>query len=162
MPKRWRQKLKYLEKEKRFWNKNKKHFLIIFEGLSLKQIKKSCFGRWESDFKYEKHIDFPFYRAFPTSIYLSKFNNKTERHCAKYVQSKTKNKFWKIKCVKLSFYKCVHFLLLWLLSTLWIYHFYGRPILFLLLYLSFHLDSLHRHPDFPHFSHFYQDFRPRF
>ena len=25
------------------------------------------------------------------------------------------------------------------------------PIWFLLLYLSFHLDSLHRHPDFPHF-----------
>ena len=87
---------------------------------------------------------------------------KTGKHCAKYVQSKTKNKFCKTKCVKLNFYKCVHFLLLWLLSTLWIYHFYCFPISFLLLYLSFHLDSLHRHPDFPHFSHCHPDFRPRF
>ena len=53
---------------------------------------------------------------------------------------------------KLSFYKCVHFLLFLLLSTLWIYQFHCFPILFLLLYLSFHLDSVHHHPDFPHIS----------
>ena len=41
-------------------------------------------------------------------------------------------------------------------------HFYYFPISFLLLYLSSQLDSLHRHPDFPHFSHFHLDFRPRF
>ena len=62
--------------------------------------------------------------------------------------SKTKNKFCKTKCVKLNFYKCFHFLLLWRLSTVWIYHFYCFPFSFLLLYLSFHIDSLHRHPDF--------------
>ena len=88
---------------------------------------------------------------------------KTEKHWAKYIQSKTKNKFCKTKCVKLNFYKCVSFLLLWLLSTLWIYHFHCFPISFLLLYLSsFHLDSLHRHPDFPHFLHFHTDSRPIF
>ena len=37
---------------------------------------------------------------------------KTERYCAKYIQSKTKNTFCKTKCVKLIFYKFVHFLLL--------------------------------------------------
>ena len=36
---------------------------------------------------------------------------KTEKHCAKYFQSKTKNKFCKSKCVKLNFYKCVNVLL---------------------------------------------------
>ena len=77
---------------------------------------------------------------------------KTEKHCAKYVQSETKNKFCKTKCVKLNFYKCVHFLLFLLLSTCWIYHFCCLPISFLLLYLSFHLDSVHHHPDFPHIS----------
>ena len=30
-------------------------------------------------------------------------------------------------------------------------------MLFLPLYLSFHLDSLHRQPDSPHFSYFYPD-----
>ena len=82
---------------------------------------------------------------------------KTEKHCAKHVQSETKNKFCKIKCVKLSFYKFVYFLLLLLLSTLWIYYFHCFPISFLLLYLSFHLDPVRHHPDFPHFSHFHPD-----
>ena len=69
---------------------------------------------------------------------------QTERHCAKYVQSKAKNKFCKTKCVKLNFYKCV--ILFRLLSTLSIYHFYCFSISFPLLYLSFRLDSLHTHP----------------
>ena len=72
----------------------------------------------------------------------------------KYAQSETKNKFCKTKCVKLNFYKCVHFLLFLFLFTLWIYHFYCFPISFLLLYLSFHLDSVNHHSDFLHFSHF--------
>ena len=62
-----------------------------------------------------------------------------------------------IKCVKQSFYKCALFLLFWLLSTLWIYHFHCYSVSFLLLYLSFHFDSQHRHPDSPHFSHFHPD-----
>ena len=65
-------------------------------------------------------------------------------------------------CQKKIFYKFVNFLLFWLLFTLWIYHFHCFPILFLLLYLSFHLDSLNCHPDFPRFSHFHTDSRPRF
>ena len=44
-----------------------------------------------------------------------------------------------------------HFLLFWLLSTLWICHFHYQLVLFLPLYLSFHFDS---HSDSPHFSHF--------
>ena len=48
-------------------------------------------------------------------------------------------------------------LLFWLLSTLWIYHFHCYSLSFLLLYLSFNFDSLHRHPDSPHFSHFNPD-----
>ena len=64
-----------------------------------------------------------------------------------------------IKCLKLSCYKCPYFLLFWLLSTVWIYHFNSYSMSFLPLYLSFHLDSLRRHPDSPHFSHFHPDFR---
>ena len=71
------------------------------------------------------------------------------------MQNKSKVKL-KTKCVKINFYKCVHFLLFSLLSTLWIYHFHCFPISFLLLYLSFHLDSPHRHPNFPHFRIFTQ------
>ena len=85
---------------------------------------------------------------------------KKEKHCAKYVQSKTS--FCKTKCVKLNFYRFVNFLLFWLLSILWFYHFHCFPISFLLLYLSFHLDSLHHHPDFPHFLQFHTDSRPKF
>ena len=44
------------------------------------------------------------------------------------------------------FYICAHFLLFWLLFTLWIY-----------LSQSFHLNSRHRHPDPPHFLHFHPD-----
>ena len=47
---------------------------------------------------------------------------KTEKHCAKYVQSETKNKFCETKCVKLNFYNCVYFRLFLLLSTPWIHH----------------------------------------
>ena len=81
---------------------------------------------------------------------------KTEKDCAKYVQRETKNKFFKTKCLKLNFYKRVHFLLFVLLSTLWIYHFHCFPISFLLLYLSFHLDPVHHKLDFPLYSHFHQ------
>ena len=38
MPKKSRQKFKYFENEKSFWDEIK--FFIIFEGLSFKQIKK--------------------------------------------------------------------------------------------------------------------------
>ena len=48
-------------------------------------------------------------------------------------------------------------LLFWLLSDLSIYHFCCCSMLFLPLYLSFHLDSLHRHPDSPHFLYFHPD-----
>ena len=60
------------------------------------------------------HFTEPFQTVFtcPNSII------KTEKHCAEYVQSETKNKFCKIKCVKQNFYKCVHFLLFLLLPTL--------------------------------------------
>ena len=74
---------------------------------------------------------------------------------AKYAQSYQERH--RIKCVNLRFYKCAHFLLFWLLSTLWIYHFHCYSMPFLPLYLSFHIDSLHRYPDSPHFSHFHPD-----
>ena len=49
MTKKWRQKFKYSEDKKSLrWNK--KHFFIIFEGLSLKLIKQ-FFVRWESSLK---------------------------------------------------------------------------------------------------------------
>ena len=113
------------------------------------------------------HFTWPFQTVFtcPNPII------KIEKHCAKHVQSETKNKFCEIKCVKLNFYKCAHFLWFLLLSTLWIYHFHCFSILFLLLYYfytistiytSFHLDFLHRHPDFPHSPHFHPDSRPGF
>ena len=104
------------------------------------------------------HFTYPFQTVFtcPNSII------KTEKHCAKYVQSETKNKFCETKCVKLNFYNCVHFLLFLRLSTLWIYLFHCFPISFLLLYLTFHLDYLHRYSDFPHFPHFHPDSRPRY
>ena len=75
------------------------------------------------------------YLAFPTGIYTcSKSIIKRERHCAKYAQC------WRerhqIKCWKLSFYKYACFLLFWLLSTLWIYHFYCYSTSFLPLYSS--------------------------
>ena len=54
--------------------------------------------------------------AFPNGTYLSM--TKTEKHCAKCVQIETENKCCKIKCVKLNFYKCVHFVSSLLLSTL--------------------------------------------
>ena len=50
MPKKSRQKVKYVENEKSIWDE-KKAFFIIFEGLSLKQIK-IFFGGWESEFNY--------------------------------------------------------------------------------------------------------------
>ena len=58
---------------------------------------------------------------------------KTEKHCTKYVQSETENKFCKTKCAKLNFYKNAHFVLFLLLSTRRIYHLRCFPI-------SFHLD----------------------
>ena len=48
-------------------------------------------------------------------------------------------------------------LLFWLLCDLSIYHFRWYSMLFLPLYLSFYLDSLHRYPDSPHFSYFHPD-----
>ena len=53
------------------------------------------------------HITQPFQQVFgsPNSII------KKKKHFAKYVQSKTKNKLFKTKFVKLNFYKCVNFLL---------------------------------------------------
>ena len=89
------------------------------------------------------HFSYPFQTVFtyPNSII------KTEKHCAKYVQSENKHQFCKTKCVKLNFYKCVHFLLFLLFPTLWIYHFHCFPISFVLLYLSFYLDSVHHHHD---------------
>ena len=58
MPKKSRQKFKYLENEKSFQDEIKA-FLIIFKGLSLKQIKQIFFGKLESDFKkfsYEEDL----------------------------------------------------------------------------------------------------------
>ena len=50
MTKMSKQKFKYLENEKAFKMKQKA-FLIILEGLSLKQINRNFLRRWESDFK---------------------------------------------------------------------------------------------------------------
>ena len=102
----------------------------------------------------EKHLCWSSYLIkidSKTGVFFSQksifFN--TEKHCAKNVQSETENKFCKTKCVKLNYYKCAHFLLFLFLSILWIYHFHCFPILFLLLYLSFHLDSVWAPPWFP-------------
>ena len=56
-----------------------------------------------------------------------------------------------VKYVKLS-------LLFWLLSNLSIYYFRCYCRLFLPLYLSFYLKSLHRHPDSPHLLYFHPHF----
>ena len=48
-------------------------------------------------------------------------------------------------------------LLFWLLSNLSIYHFHCYSVLFLPLYLSFHLDCLHCHRDSQHFLYFHPD-----
>ena len=45
-----------------------------------------------------------------------------------------------IKCVKLSFNKCAHFLLFRLLFTLWIYHFHCYSMSILRLYLRLYKD----------------------
>ena len=52
-----------------------------------------------------------------------------------------------MKFAKLSVCKYTHFLLFWLLSTLWIYYSHRYSMTILPLYLSFHFHSLHRHPD---------------
>ena len=70
---------------------------------------------------------------------MPKFNNKGTRS------------------VRVNFYKCAHFVLFWLLSTIWIYHFNCYSMSFLPIYLIFHLDSLHCHPDSPHSSHVHPD-----
>ena len=59
---------------------------------------------------------------------------KTEKHCTKYVQSETENKFCKTKCAKLNFYKNAHFVLFLLLSTRRIYHLRCFPISFHFLF----------------------------
>ena len=64
-------------------------------------------------------------------FFLSKFNNKNRKSIVRNVS----NVKLKINVVKLNFYKCVHFLLFLLFSTLWIYHFHCFLISFLLLYL---------------------------
>ena len=98
-----------------------------------------------------------FYLTFLTGIYLIKFNNKNRKTlcwiCSRKVPGQEK---YQVKCVKLS-------LLSWLLSLtfLWIYHFHCSSIFFLLLHLSFDLDSLHYHPDSQHFLHFYS-YSPHF
>ena len=48
-----------------------------------------------------------------------------------------------------------------LFSFITLYHLLWFLSSFLLLYLSFHLDSVHHHADFPHFLHFHLDSRPR-
>ena len=49
-----------------------------------------------------------------------------------------------------------------LFSFITLYHLHCFLSSFLLLYLSFHLESVHHHADFPHFLHFHLDSRPRF
>ena len=91
------------------------------------------------------HFTQPFQAAFtcPNSLI------KTEKHCAKNVQKETKNKYCKFKCVKLKFLQMCSFSIIFIsLHSLEFYHFHGFPISFLLLYLSFNLDSVHHHPDF--------------
>ena len=83
------------------------------------------------------HFTQPFQPVFtrPKSII------KTEKLCAKYVQSKTKNKFCKTKCVKRNFYKCDHFLFFFFFRLNYNhFHCFCMSFLFLLLYLNFHLD----------------------
>ena len=66
MPKKSRQKFKYLENEKAF-NMKEKAFFIIFEGLSLKQIKKIMEG---------ESPNLIFYIAIKTSYYCLKDHYK--------------------------------------------------------------------------------------
>ena len=109
----------------------------------------------------KKQMDLPFYLAFLTGIYLFKFNNKNRKALCEICPRQNKNKFYKTKCVKLHFYKCVHFLYYFDFSLLF-ESIISFPMSFLLLYLSSHLDSLHRYPNFPHFLHFHPNSRPRF
>ena len=81
-------------------------------------------------------------------ITCSKSIITTKRTCVKYAQYKQQNH--QVKYVKLSFYKCAHFLLTWLLSTLWIYHFHCWPMLF--------LPILKFPPSFPLCPHWFPTF----
>ena len=88
---------------------------------------------------------------------LSEFDNRDTKAMSVMsfeVRFNFRRSLHQILCLKLSHYKCAYFLLFWLLSTLSIYQFHCYSMSLLLLYLSFHLDSLHCHPDSPYFSHF--------
>ena len=79
----------------------------------------------------------------------SKSIRKTERHCAKYAQTKfTRKATGQMRETK--------FIIVTSLQSS-IYHFRCYSMLFLPLYFSFHLDTLHRHPDSPFFLHFHLD-----
>ena len=72
-----RQKFKYLENEKRFKMKQKA-FSIIFKRLSLKQIKRSFFEKWKSDFNYCKFETHGFDNS-SLKLFHSCFWNRKER-----------------------------------------------------------------------------------
>ena len=97
-------------------------------------------------------MDLPFYLAFPTGIYLFKVNNKDIKTLWEICPKLTRivpDQMFETKLLQMCSFS--------LLSTLWIYHFHCFSVSFLPLYLSFHLDSLHRHPDSPQFLHFDSD-----
>ena len=97
-------------------------------------------------------MDLPFYLAFPTGIYLFKVNNKDIKTLWEICPKSTRfvpDQMCETKLLQMCSFSP--------LSTLWIYHFHCFSVSFLPLYLSFHLDSLHHHPDSPQFLHFDSD-----
>ena len=85
-------------------------------------------------------MDLPFYWAFSTGIYLFKISNKNRTTFCKICPNLTRKAPDQIREIKF-----LQMYLFSILSTLWIYHFQCYYMSSLPLYVSSHLDSLHRH-----------------
>ena len=86
-----------------------KAFFIIFEGLSLKQIKKIFFERWESDFKLK---DVYTYNSTQRVLFRGKLHLDLNQLVFQYLHfiwlnSKTKRKLGVVKHVRLHWNSCL-------------------------------------------------------
>ena len=88
----------------------------------------------------------PFYLPFPTNIYLFKITNKNRKTLSKIcleLRTKAPDQMFGTNFLQMCSFS--------ILSTLWIYYFHCYRMSLLLLYLRFHMDSLHHHHDSPQF-----------
>ena len=96
-------------RSKRAFKIKEKAFFIKFKGLSLKGIKKSFFGRWESDFN-AKEITWPFERLETILLTFRKhcFYEKICNICSKHKTLKVyKNKAFKAHGNWRLFHSCI-------------------------------------------------------